>query len=91
MICGGPGEGGDAVVDPNQAVAGEVDAEGDAEKRVGEGPVSDSHSCLRRAGGDVSYILTDVGLVARALVAEEFAHSSVGGLGLWLVMIVALW
>ena len=46
MICGGLGEGGDAVVDANQAVAREVDAERESEKRVGEGPVTNSHSSL---------------------------------------------
>ena len=46
MFGGGLGEGGNAVVDANQAVAGEIDAEGDAEKRVGEGFVIDSHSSL---------------------------------------------
>jgi hypothetical protein len=38
-------------------MTGEVDAKGDAEERVGEGFVSHSHSCLRRAGGEPSYIL----------------------------------
>jgi hypothetical protein len=38
-------------------VPGEVDTEGDAQKRVGEGLVVDSHSPLRRAGGEPSYIL----------------------------------
>jgi hypothetical protein len=33
-------------VDSDEAVAGEVDAERDAEKRVGQGPVVDSHSSL---------------------------------------------
>jgi hypothetical protein len=33
-------------VNANQAVAGEVDAEGEAEKGVGEGSVIDSHPSL---------------------------------------------
>jgi len=56
MFCGGLGEGGGSVMDANEAVPSEVDAEGDAEESVGEGFVVASHSCLRRAGDESSYI-----------------------------------
>ena len=56
MFLGGVGEYADAVVETDYHVAGEVYAEGDAKKRVGEGFVVDSHSCLRRIGGEPSYI-----------------------------------
>jgi hypothetical protein len=43
MFGGGLGEGGGSVVDPDEAVAGEVDAEGYAKERVGKGFVGESH------------------------------------------------
>jgi hypothetical protein len=43
VFGGGLGEGGYSVVDSDEAVAGEVDAEGDAEEGVGESFVSRSH------------------------------------------------
>ena len=39
----GAGEGADAVVDADESVAGEVDAEGDAQEDVGEGFVGEGH------------------------------------------------
>jgi hypothetical protein len=56
MLGGGLGEGCGSVVDADQAVAGEVDAEGYAEERVGKGFVRESHSYLRRAAHEWSSI-----------------------------------
>jgi len=44
VFGGGLCEGGDAVVDADQPMAGEVNAERNAQERVGEGLVADSHS-----------------------------------------------
>jgi hypothetical protein len=46
VLCGVCREGAYAVVDADEAVTCEVDAEGDAEERVGEGLVIDSDDCL---------------------------------------------
>ena len=57
VLGGGCGERAYAVVDADEAVTCEVDAEGDTEECIGEGFVSDSHPCLRRSEGEPSYIL----------------------------------
>jgi hypothetical protein len=46
VLCGVCREGANAVVDADEAMAGEVDAECDAKKRVGEALAIDSHYCL---------------------------------------------
>jgi hypothetical protein len=56
VFGGGLCKSGDAGVDADQSVAGEVYAERDAQEPVGEGLVADSHSSLRRAEGEPSYI-----------------------------------
>ena len=56
MFGGGLCEGLDSVVDANETAAGEMDAEGDAEKCVGERSALRSHCSLRRAGRQTSYI-----------------------------------
>jgi len=58
MLGGGLGEGGGPVVDADETVAGEVDAESDAEESVGELTVVEPHKDLdaakrlRVAGGE---------------------------------------
>ena len=49
MLGGGLGEGGGSVVDADETVAGEVDAESDAEESVGELTVVEPHKDLDAA------------------------------------------
>ena len=55
VFCGRSRERAYAVIDANEAVTGEVDAESDAQEGVGEGFVVDAHSRLRRTGVASSY------------------------------------